>query len=440
MNASSEHRLPTEPAALATEVVRRFGERLKRLIRGRISRKLRPRVDAEDVLQSAYRSFFLAADREQFKINTARESWYLLRTFAFHKLQKRIEWHTAAKRNYQRHDDESRHLATHAAGQTTPSQHFAVQELFASATGELSQVEREAMEMLRKGYSRDHIAREMKKSPRTVRRLLARCEDLLRQRLLPTPEVELPAATPLKYADYVLEKLVGAGGMGKVFRARDKVSGAIVGVKSLHKSRQRDPRAVERFVQESQILQRLSHPHIVRVEGLGQFPSGGHFMVMEFVEGCDLASHLARRKMDATFAYQVVRQIAEALAYAHAHGVIHGDLKPANVMLGPAGKVTVTDFGFAHLVGPNPQGLQSVGGTLGYMAPEVLDGSSHPTPASDVYSFGRLVRQLLTSAGTDPSENEAIEALARIARKCMALNPANRYRSASELQRALIRP
>jgi DNA-directed RNA polymerase specialized sigma24 family protein len=433
LDASSELRLPTEPASLATEVVRRFAVRLERLLRRQISPKLRPRVDAEDVLQSAYQSFFLAAGREQFQLETSEQRWNLLRAFAFQKLQKRIEWHTAAKRNYQRNDDESRHLAARSAGQSTPSQHVAVQELLAAAAGELSPDEQAAMEMLRNGYSRGRIAREMQKSPRTVRRLLARCENLLRQRLLPSPDVELTAAAPLKYADYLLEKLVGAGGMGKVFRAHDKVSEAIVAVKALHKSRQRDPRAVERFVQESQILQRLSHPHIVGVEGLGRFPSGGHFMVMEFVEGCDLASHLACRKMDATLAHVVVRQIAEALAYAHAHGVIHGDLKPANVMLGPTGKVTVTDFGFAHLVGPNRQGLKSVGGTLGYMAPEVLDGSRPPTPASDVYSLGRLMTELLGSIPSERPTDAKMESLGRIAKKCLANSAVLRYQDASEL-------
>jgi eukaryotic-like serine/threonine-protein kinase len=227
----------------------------------------------------------------------------------------------------------------------------------------------------------------------------------------------LPRATgfdpraPLPAVDYVLEKLLGRGGMGKVYRARQLSLGRRVAVKALLKVRQAQPGAVERFVQEAQILARLRHPNIVGVHGLGRFRGGGYFIAMDLVEGGSLQSRVEEGPLAVEAAVQIVRRVAHAVAYAHENGVIHCDLKPANVLLASEVEPVVTDFGLAQLAprepsnwhlaeaGPSPW----VGGTLGYMAPElVADRGSVRVPAIDVFGLGALLYALLTGKAPLP--------------------------------------
>ncbi|MFO0897545.1 MAG: serine/threonine-protein kinase [Pirellulales bacterium] len=239
---------------------------------------------------------------------------------------------------------------------------------------------------------------------------------------------------PLLYGDYLLEQLLGSGGMGKVFRARERATGRAVAVKALHKARQHDPRAVDLFVQESQILARLDHPAIVRVHGLGRFPGGGYFLAMDFVEGTDLQTRLESGALAPGEAIRIAIVIGEAVGHAHERGVVHCDLKPANVLVDRAGGVFVSDFGFAHLTAQAATVKRLLGGTPGYIAPELLRGEA-PTPAADVYSLGALLAALpgIPCPGEPPSLAELPDAVAAICRRCLANDPRERYASMGAL-------
>ncbi len=250
----------------------------------------------------------------------------------------------------------------------------------------------------------------------------------------------------LSYSDFVLERLVGRGGMGRVFRATQRSTGKVVAVKALLKSRQRSGPAVEQFIQEAAILSRLDHPNIVRTLGLGQFPGGGYFLAMEYIDGENLQSRLERATFDAGGAISILLEVTKAVAYAHEQGIIHCDLKPANVLM-DQNRVVVSDFGFAQLLTNRPPSSQTscaIGGTAGYIAPELLQ-SARPkvSPLADIYSLGALLHALIT--GQPPTMHRSdgdesrpcIEALPlriqKFCNKCLKRDPSHRLQSAHQV-------
>lgn len=232
---------------------------------------------------------------------------------------------------------------------------------------------------------------------------------------------------PLPYSDYVLERVIGTGGMGKVYRATQKSLARTVAIKALRKSRQTDPQAVEQFLREARLVGSLRHPNIVGVHGLGRFPGGGYFLVMDFIDGHDLARWQNRGIAPISEAVRITRDVATAIAYAHAHGVLHCDLKPGNVLLANDGHVYVTDFGLARLVShPAASGPAALGGTLPYLAPELLDAQAETIgPAVDIYGIGGILYTLLT--GRAPFEGGREEVLQKID-AAEPLEPPSRFR------------
>jgi serine/threonine-protein kinase len=258
----------------------------------------------------------------------------------------------------------------------------------------------------------------------------------------PQEDQLLPAAhlNSLAYADFTLERLVGAGGMGKVYCAIDRRTGNPVAIKTLAKSRQRNRNVVQRFLQEAQILAKLAHPNIVAFHGIGRFPGGGYFMVMDYIEGTDLQARISRAPLPINEALRIFRQVADAVRHAHVSGIVHGDIKPANVLLNKSSETIVTDFGLAQLIDASPQNSSRlIGGTTGYIAPEVSTGHMPPTVASDIYGLGALLAALLI--GRPPGIENPLSpthSLAILCGKCMATNPADRYESIDDLFAQLV--
>jgi eukaryotic-like serine/threonine-protein kinase len=207
---------------------------------------------------------------------------------------------------------------------------------------------------------------------------------------------------------YEIQSLLGQGGMGEVYRARDTRLGRTVAVKILPKATAQDRERMQRFEREARLLASLNHTNIATLFGFEQF-EGLHFLVMEFVDGPTLAERIARGPIPVAEALAIARQIAEALEAAHEKGVIHRDLKPANVKITPDGKVKVLDFGLAKALTAPTQGdllsspTMSVGGTyagvvLGtapYMSPEQAKGQEVDQRA-DVFAFGCVLFEMLT--------------------------------------------
>ena len=195
---------------------------------------------------------------------------------------------------------------------------------------------------------------------------------------------------------YRLEARIAAGGTGEVWRGTDPVLGRPVAVKLLHAGYAEHAPTLARFRAEAHHAGALSHPGIAQVYDYGE--DGQPFLVMELVDGPSLADVLAQGPLDAARAMDVIAQTAAALAAAHAAGLVHRDVKPANLLAGPGGQIKITDFGIAHAAGSAP--LTRAGtliGTPGYLAPERVAGQA-ATPASDLYSLGIVGYECLTGS------------------------------------------
>jgi predicted Ser/Thr protein kinase len=222
-----------------------------------------------------------------------------------------------------------------------------------------------------------------------------------------TVESRLPSVddsrVTLLYSDFILQQHLGTGGVGKVYRATQRGREQPVAIKTLLKSRQRSPTAVEQFIRESEIVRQLDHPNIVQSYGLGRFPGGGHFIAMDYVDGGDLATRIKLDPIAVVEAVEITCVVAEAIEYAHKRGVVHCDLKPGNILVSSSGHIYVTDFGFARLLNTNTEPF-SVGGTPGYMAPEQFQSEIELGPAVDVYGIGAVLYSLLTSRSPRTAE------------------------------------
>src|SRR3954470_22687349 len=256
-----------------------------------------------------------------------------------------------------------------------------------------------------------------------------------------------------RYRDPVL---LGSGGMGAVYRATDPSLGRHVAIKVLM---QRDPRYVQRFRREAQVLARIAHPAIIQIYEIvgGEDDTADPYIVMEYFEGRPLDAVVKQGPLAPAEAMSIVRQCAEGLRKAHASNVIHRDIKPANIMLSAAGKVKILDFGIAKLFDAKTDLTgQTVLGTPYYMSPEQATGYAIDA-RSDLYSWGITAFHLLT--GRKPFEAKSKvdvmlmqvkaplpeiqklarcdEGVARIVEKMCAKKPADRYRDCGELIAAL---
>jgi serine/threonine-protein kinase len=254
---------------------------------------------------------------------------------------------------------------------------------------------------------------------------------------------------------YRLESLIAAGGMGQVWRGHDETLGRTVAVKLMHAQLSYDPGFLERFRGEARHTAALSHPGIATVYDYGEADSQA-YLVMQLVEGHSLAAVLdGVGRLPAENTLDVIAQVASALQAAHATGVVHRDVKPANLLVRPDGTVVVTDFGIARSV--HATGTLTVTGevmgTAAYLAPEQAEGKP-ASPATDVYSLGIVAYQCL--AGRRPFEGDSPVATAlahlrdpapplpadvppavrAVVEKAMAKNPADRFASAAALAAA----
>jgi CheY-like chemotaxis protein/tRNA A-37 threonylcarbamoyl transferase component Bud32 len=204
----------------------------------------------------------------------------------------------------------------------------------------------------------------------------------------------------------VLAKL-GAGGMGTVFKARHRRMKRIVALKLLPKTHVKNPQFLQRFQREVEVISRLSHPNIVMAYDADE-DEAGPFLAMEFVDGCDLDSLVARQgRLGLVDAVNCVIQAARGLAYAHAQGIIHRDIKPANLLRDKDGVIKVTDLGIARLNDPEGKGgLTQTGyvlGTVDFMAPEQALDSTKVDGRADIYSLGATLYFLLIGDAPYPA-------------------------------------
>jgi eukaryotic-like serine/threonine-protein kinase len=205
---------------------------------------------------------------------------------------------------------------------------------------------------------------------------------------------------------YELEELVGTGGMSSVFKAHDRVLDRDVALKILHEHHLEDDEYVERFRREARAVARLTHPNIVTVMDRGE-EDGRQFIVFELVDGENLKELIDRRgPLPVTDALELAAGVARALAFAHAEGIVHRDVKPQNILLNGDNRPKVTDFGIARSLDID-RGVTQTGtvlGTSAYIAPEQARGEPI-SEATDVYSLGIVLFELLTARLPFEGEN-----------------------------------
>jgi serine/threonine-protein kinase len=274
-------------------------------------------------------------------------------------------------------------------------------------------------------------------------------------------------ASELSLGNYVLLERVGQGGMGQVFKARHRVMNRVVALKIIRQERLSNPDLINRFRREIQLAAQLHHPNIVIAYDADEV-NGTHFLVMEFVEGTDLARHVEKNgRLPLAQACDYVRQAALGLQHAHERGMVHRDIKPANLLLASReNAVKVLDMGLARLSQGADAALTAAGltqegtvmGTPDYMAPEQAEESTGVDTRADVYSLGcslyfllagrvpfpggTLAQKLRKHAQAEPAPLSAAcddvpAGLAAVVRKMMAKRPAERYQTPGELAAAL---
>ncbi len=259
----------------------------------------------------------------------------------------------------------------------------------------------------------------------------------------------MPLAPGTRIGPYEVVEMLGAGGMGEVYRARDPRLNRDVALKVLPGILSEDPTRMQRFEREAQLLASLNHPNIATLHGV-EDSEGGRALVMELVEGGTLADRTAAGPLPVDEALAYARQIADALEAAHDKGIIHRDLKPANVKVTPDGKVKVLDFGLAKALADEPAhssvansptmslAATRVGmilGTAAYMSPEQAKGKSADRRA-DIWSFGVVVAEMLSGRQMYSGETAA-ETLAHVITKDPVIPPDVPTRVAALLRRCL---
>jgi predicted Ser/Thr protein kinase len=239
-------------------------------------------------------------------------------------------------------------------------------------------------------------------------------------------------------------EVLGQGGMGVVYKARQRHLNRLVAVKILPPSVGRDPAFAERFAREAQALAQLNHPNIVQVYDFGRTDEFFYFL-MEYVDGVNLRALIRDGKLQPEQALKIVPQICEALQFAHDEGIVHRDIKPENILIDKKGRVKIADFGLAKLVGRPAHELSLTGtgqlmGTLGYMAPEQLQEAHTVDHRADIYSLGVVFYEMLTGRlpigrFDPPSKKVHVDVrLDEIVLRSLESEPERRYQHASELK------
>ncbi len=280
------------------------------------------------------------------------------------------------------------------------------------------------------------------------------------------PDLDTVAAA---FPQLEIQELIGRGGMGVVYRARQKSLNRSVALKLLAPGRERDPAFAERFAREARALAALNHPNIVTVHDFGFAPTtsagqpgGFYFLLMEYVDGVNLRQAMQAGRFTPEQALAIVPPVCAALQFAHERGIVHRDIKPENLLLDKDGRIKIADFGIARILSdaPSESGTDhpqsgstsnpgpsftahSAAGTPQYMAPEQRDPTARSDHRADIYSLGVVLYELLTgelpgARLQPPSSKVQIDVrLDEIVLRALAVQPELRYATAAEFRTQL---
>ena len=256
------------------------------------------------------------------------------------------------------------------------------------------------------------------------------------------------------FGDYELLSEIARGGMGVVFKARQKSLDRLVALKMILSGQLASDEEVQRFITEANAAAKLDHSNIVPIYEIGE-EDEKHFFAMKLIEGSHLGSELGRMRNDLPSGIALLEKVCRAVHHAHQRGILHRDLKPGNISIDESGEPYVTDLGLARKM-DSQSDLTRTGaivGTPSYMPPEQAAGSSDITTAADIYSLGAILYELLTGRPpfrgatpmdtlmqvindepVKPSTSGTVDrGLEMVALKCLSKDPADRYSTANEL-------
>lgn len=253
-----------------------------------------------------------------------------------------------------------------------------------------------------------------------------------------------PAELAKHFPNLEILELLGQGGMGVVYKARQPRLDRLVALKVLSAEASRDPAFAERFSREARALARLNHPNIVAVYDFGE-ADGLYYLVMEFVDGLNMRQIEQAGKLSPREALRLVPAICDALQYAHDHGIVHRDIKPGNILVDPEGRVKIADFGLAKLLGRVPHGRwltasQTIMGTPNYMAPERIERPQEVDHRADIYSLGVVLYEMLTGElpigrFAPPSQKVQVDVrLDEVVLRALEKERERRYQQASQVK------
>ncbi|MHC4495697.1 MAG: serine/threonine-protein kinase, partial [Planctomycetota bacterium] len=254
-----------------------------------------------------------------------------------------------------------------------------------------------------------------------------------------------PAELTGQFPQLEILELLGQGGMGAVYKARQKQLDRLVALKILPPHIGRDEAFAERFTREARSLARLNHPRVVSVHDFGHTEAGLYFFIMEFVDGTDLRRVIQAGELTPEEALAIVPQICEALQYAHEQGIVHRDIKPETILLDKKGQARIADFGLAKLL-DQPAAVYTLTragqkmGTPHYMAPEQIEHPNAVDHRADIFSLGVVFYEMLTGElplGRFPSPSQKVQIDVRlddVVLRTLEKEPERRYQHASEVK------
>lgn len=395
-------------AQAAAEIYSRYSKRLLKLARNRLTQLLNSKVDPEDIAQDSFIAFFDLADQGKVRWDREGDLWRLLAGIASNQVRRQHQHFAASKRNVaDERKVELDWISTAGNDEAASAELFELLETILETEKPLA---RRVLLSRLAGHSMEEIARQNNRSSRTIRRVLnslkSRFIDThshlsnaiwIQQQYLDPLNSDSESAQSCLTADhqnYDLMRMIGVGGFGKVYLARDNRTDRVVAFKALKARWLGNEVAESAFKNEAQVLSRLSHPNIVRFVEAGPLPNGSWFIVTEFEQGVSLAQiELSDDNRETIIQWML--QTASGIAALHQHSVVHGDIKPANLMLNK-GRAVLLDFGFAQCRASLMQ--PSTGYSEAFSAPERI---AHF--AADVYSFGKLIEFAMSKPGDSTS-------------------------------------
>lgn len=380
----------------------RYAIRLVALVASRLNRRYQASIDPSEVVQSAMGSFFDAARHSRIQVSRSVSLWRLLATFARRKMARSIERQSAVKRG----GDQVRHsldsVQPQVVGDHDSDSEDDVNAFLMTLKGDLPDELFVIVEGVLAGQTHRELAGLLGIDERTVRRRLSRVRERLAPNVASEDETTHAAGSPptlsrVNYNEFVLSKLIGSGGFGKVYRASVQSDGQTVAVKFLRKAFWQNKNARGSFLSEINLASQIKHPGIMRYLGYGESPHGGPYVISEWIDG-----HSLHRATDVT-PKQIIhwfRQICDAIATVHQAGLVHGDLTPSNVLVDAEDRITITDFGFSQAIIETTASAidkpRLLGGTPGFAAPEQIDPAFGSIgPKTDIYAIGGLLHWLI---------------------------------------------